>query len=71
MGEFEKVGRGAWLLGVSSFLVYGFIWGLDRLFKHSWVIFVGMACVGIVYAALAMLWALIAPAIRWWKKGWH
>lgn len=68
MGEFEAIGVALWaavgiIAGVTVFVLFA-MW-LDERFGVALV-----DLLGLLFIVSAMLWALIAPAIRWWR-GWH
>lgn len=74
MGEFEKIGRQLWCVVACVVPVTTLaVWLVERTGENPLVAFVVAlsfiaTCATVLCGIAAMLWALIAPVVRWLKK---
>jgi hypothetical protein len=71
MSDFEQAGSFLWRMAGGVVVLCGLFYGAEHLFR--WMGFapgVGVVAVLVSPFASLMLWALIAPGLRWLKGWW-
>lgn len=62
MDPFEEAGRILWCIAGMLVLMLGAAWVLSK--DHR----LGGAILIIITVSIPMLWAIIAPILRWWRR---